>query len=76
MIAVARRLLSDVLTPVSAYRTLVRGDARLDPSFLFESVTDGDRVGRYSTLGSRTSASGANATRPSAATIRWPKRHD
>lgn len=53
MIAVARRLLSDVLTPVSAYRTLVRGDARLDPSFLFESVTDGDRVGRYSTLGSR-----------------------
>ncbi len=53
MIAVVRRLLSDVLTPVSAYRTLVRGDARLDPSFLFESVTDGDRVGRYSTLGSR-----------------------
>lgn len=56
MIAVARRLLSDVLTPVSAYRTLVRGDARLDPSFLFESVTDGDRVGRYSTLGSRPAA--------------------
>ncbi len=53
VIAVARRLLSDVLTPVSAYRALVRGDARMAPSFLFESVTGGDRVGRYSTLGAR-----------------------
>ncbi|MEE9403875.1 MAG: anthranilate synthase component I [Algisphaera sp.] len=52
-IPVVRRLLSDVLTPVSAYRALVHGDARLDPSFLFESVVDGERVGRFSTLGSR-----------------------
>ncbi|MEM6458939.1 MAG: anthranilate synthase component I [Planctomycetota bacterium] len=48
-----RPLLSDVLTPVSAYRALVRDDARADPSFLFESVIDGDRVGRYSVLGHR-----------------------
>lgn len=52
-VPVARRLLSDTLTPVSAYRALVREDDRLDPSFLLESVIDGDRVGRYSYLGSR-----------------------
>jgi anthranilate synthase component 1 len=45
-----RRLLSDSLTPVMAYRALVRDDGRLDPSFLLESVVDGQRIGRYSYL--------------------------
>ncbi len=49
----ARRLLGDALTPVLAYRRLVRGDERMSPSFLLESVVGGDRVGRYSYLGSR-----------------------
>ncbi|MEM7577803.1 MAG: chorismate-binding protein, partial [Planctomycetota bacterium] len=48
-----RRLLGDALTPVLAYRRLVRGDDRLAPSFLFESVVGGERVGRFSYLGSR-----------------------
>lgn len=48
-----RRLLGDALTPVLAYRRLVRGDDRLAPSFLLESVVGGERVGRYSYLGSR-----------------------
>ncbi|MCE9590295.1 MAG: anthranilate synthase component I [Planctomycetes bacterium] len=43
-----RRLLSDQLTPVLAYRRLVRPDDRMAPSFLLESVVGGDRVGRYS----------------------------
>ncbi|MEM1098230.1 MAG: anthranilate synthase component I [Planctomycetota bacterium] len=48
-----RRLLGDALTPVLAYRRLVRGDDRLAPSFLLESVVGGERVGRFSYLGSR-----------------------
>lgn len=56
LIPVFRRLLNDSLTPVLAYRRLVRPDARLSPSFLFESVIDGDRVGRFSFLGSRPAA--------------------
>jgi anthranilate synthase component 1 len=53
LIPMVRRLFSDALTPVLAYRRLVRPDPRMAPSFLFESVIDGDRVGRYSYLGSR-----------------------
>ena len=53
LVPMVRRLLSDTLTPVTAYRRLVRPDARLAPSFLFESVVDGSRVGRYSFLGAR-----------------------
>ncbi|MEM1446017.1 MAG: anthranilate synthase component I [Planctomycetota bacterium] len=48
-----RRLLGDALTPVLAYRRLVRGDDRLAPSFLLESVVGGERVGRFSYLGNR-----------------------
>jgi len=48
-----RRLFSDALTPVLAYRRLVRPDDRMSPSFLLESVIGGDRIGRYSYLGSR-----------------------
>ncbi len=53
VVPVVRRLFSDTLTPVLAYRRLVRPDDRLAPSFLFESVIDGDRVGRYSYLGAQ-----------------------
>lgn len=56
LIPVFRRLLNDSLTPVLAYRRLVRPDARLAPSYLFESVIGGDRVGRFSFLGSRPAA--------------------
>ncbi|MEM1027382.1 MAG: anthranilate synthase component I [Planctomycetota bacterium] len=53
LIPVFRRLLNDSLTPVLAYRRLVRPDERLAPSYLFESVIGGDRIGRFSFLGSR-----------------------
>ncbi|WP_428386276.1 anthranilate synthase component I [Mucisphaera sp.] len=53
---VSLRVLSDWMTPVLAYRRLVAPDVRNAPSFLFESVIDGDRVGRFSYLGSRPAA--------------------
>ncbi len=53
LIPVARRLLSDQLTPVLAYRRLVGPDDRMAASFLLESVVGGDRIGRYSFLGAR-----------------------
>ena len=53
LIPVVRRLLGDALTPVLAYRRLVRPDPRLAPSFLFESVVGGENIARYSFLGSR-----------------------
>lgn len=49
----SRRLMSDQLTPVLAYRRLVAADARTAPSFLFESVETGGSVGRYSMLGAQ-----------------------
>jgi anthranilate synthase component 1 len=48
-----RRLMSDQLTPVQAYRRLVAPDERTAPSFLLESVEGGSAVGRHSFLGSR-----------------------
>ena len=56
LVPVFRRLLSDQLTPVLAYRRLVRPDDRLATSFLLESVEGGDRVGRYSFLGAQPDA--------------------
>jgi anthranilate synthase component I len=47
LVPVYRQLLSDTLTPVSAYGRL---PAESD-SFLFESVVGGERIGRYSFLG-------------------------
>jgi anthranilate synthase component 1 len=47
-IPVYRQLTGDSLTPVSAFRRIERGA----PSFLFESVIGGEKVGRYSFLGS------------------------
>jgi len=49
----SRRLLCDHLTPVLAYRRLVRADDRTAPSFLLESVEQGGAVGRHSMLGAR-----------------------
>jgi len=53
LIPVGVRLLSDQLTPVLAYRRLVAEDERKAPSFLFESVEGGERVGRYSIMGAQ-----------------------
>ncbi len=46
-VPVYRQLTGDSLTPVSAFRKV----ARSAPSFLFESVIGGEKVGRYSFLG-------------------------
>ncbi len=48
LVPVYRQLVGDTLTPVSAFCTIQEGDW----SFLFESVVGGERVGRYSFLGS------------------------
>lgn len=56
LIPVYRRLMSDQLTPVLAYRRIVRPDERMAPSFLLESVEGGERAGRYSFLGARPEA--------------------
>ncbi|HEY1065652.1 MAG TPA: anthranilate synthase component I, partial [Pirellulales bacterium] len=48
LVPVYRRLTSDTLTPVSAFHRLDRGSA----AFLFESVIGGEKIGRYSFLGS------------------------
>jgi anthranilate synthase component 1 len=45
IIPVYRRLLSDHLTPVSAFRLL---DSGTDSAGLFESVVGGEKIGRYS----------------------------
>jgi anthranilate synthase component 1 len=47
-VPVYRELTSDGLTPVSAFRKVARGGQ----SFLFESVVGGEKVGRFSFLGS------------------------
>lgn len=48
LVPVYRQLVSDTLTPVTAYHKIQRGGC----SFLFESVVGGERIGRYSFLGS------------------------
>lgn len=48
LVPIYRQLLGDTLTPVTAFRKIQRGDW----SFLFESVIGGERVGRYSFVGS------------------------
>lgn len=53
VIALSRRLMSDQLTPVLAYRRLVSADERTAPSFLFESVEGGANVGQHSFLGAQ-----------------------
>ena len=51
LVPLYRRIFSDQLTPVLAYRRLVAPDDRTAPSFLLESVEGGERQGRYSFLG-------------------------
>ena len=53
LITITKRLMSDQLTPVLAYRRLVRPDERTAPSFLFESVEGGSSLGRHSFLGAQ-----------------------
>jgi anthranilate synthase component 1 len=48
LVPVYRRLIGDTLTPVSAFCKIQEGDW----AFLFESVVGGERIGRYSFLGS------------------------
>ncbi len=48
LVPVYRQLIGDTLTPVTAFRKVEDGDW----SFLFESVIGGERLGRYSFLGS------------------------
>jgi anthranilate synthase component 1 len=47
VVPVYRQLIGDTLTPVSAFCKIQEGDW----AFLFESVTGGERLGRYSFLG-------------------------
>lgn len=56
LLPIYRRLLGDQLTPVLAYRRLVRPDDRMAPSFLLESVVGGDRIGRYSFMAAQPAA--------------------
>jgi anthranilate synthase component 1 len=48
LVPVFRQLTSDALTPVTAWQRLSEGDW----SFLFESVVGGEKIGRYSFVGS------------------------
>ncbi|KAL6753966.1 ADC synthase [Haematococcus lacustris] len=51
LVPLVQRLFSDQLTPVMAYRCLVREGEQAAPSFLLESVVNGDQQGRYSFVG-------------------------
>ncbi|KAH8934628.1 hypothetical protein BDL97_18G094200 [Sphagnum fallax] len=58
LVPVFRRIFSDHLTPVLAYCCLLKEDDREAPSFLFESVENGQttvNVGRYSMVGAQPS---------------------
>ncbi len=48
LVPIYRQLVSDTLTPVNAYCRIQHGEC----AFLFESVVGGERIGRYSFLGS------------------------
>ncbi len=52
LVPVYREMLADRLTPVSAYERLTANLSEGTFSFLLESVEGGERVGRYSSLGS------------------------
>lgn len=47
VVPVCRRIFSDQLTPVLAYRCLVKENDTTSPSFLLESVVNGDQQGRW-----------------------------
>src|SRR5271166_3164841 len=48
LVPIYRQLIGDTLTPVSAFCKIQEGEW----AFLFESVVGGERLGRYSFLGS------------------------
>ncbi len=52
LVPLFQRILSDHLTPVLAYRCLVKEDERTAPSFLFESVINGDQQASERVTGS------------------------
>ena len=54
-VPLVERVFSDQLTPVLAYRTLVREDDRDAPSFLLESVVNGNQTGQFSFVGAQPS---------------------
>ena len=47
-VPVYRRVLADLLTPISAYMKLAKG---ADYAFILESVEKGEKYGRYSFIG-------------------------
>ena len=49
VVPVYRQLVGDTLTPVSAFKAIAAND---EWAFLFESVVGGERIGRYSFVGS------------------------
>ncbi|KAF3324355.1 anthranilate synthase alpha subunit 1 [Carex littledalei] len=56
LVPLQQAIFSDHLTPVLAYRCLVKEDDREAPSFLFESVEQGSKgtnMGRYSVVGAQ-----------------------
>jgi anthranilate synthase component 1 len=53
LIPIYRQLMSDQLTPVLAYRRLVKPDDRFAASFLLESVVGGEHAARYSFIGAQ-----------------------
>lgn len=53
MVPMWRKLFSDQITPVLAYRRLVDENDTDVPSFLLESVHTGERIGRFSLVGAR-----------------------
>ncbi|MBI1375057.1 MAG: anthranilate synthase component I [Phycisphaera sp.] len=53
LVPIYRQVFSDQLTPVIAYRRLVKPDDRHAPSFLLESVVGGERQARYSFMGAQ-----------------------
>ena len=70
VVPVYRQLTGDTLTPVTAFCKVQEGDW----SFLFESVVGGERIGRYSFLGSgpfRTFEAYGNRTRSRTGVGRW-----
>jgi len=55
LVPIFKRIFADHLTPVLAYRQLIDQSDHTTPSFLLESVVNGDQQGRYSFVGARPS---------------------
>ena len=53
LLPVYEKIFSDHLNPILAYRCITKDDTREAPSFLFESVENGEHQGRYSFVGSK-----------------------